>query len=68
MSNGAAANAGIASGDVITAVDGHSVSTSNALRRYIQTKKPGAKVSVAYLDQAGYGATATVTLGSGPPQ
>ena len=68
VSNGPAASAGIESGDLITAIGGHSVSTSTALRRYIQTKKPGAKVSVAYLDQTGYGATATVTLGSGPPQ
>jgi hypothetical protein len=29
--------------------------------------KPGAKVSVAYLDQLG-SHTVTVTLGSGPPQ
>jgi S1-C subfamily serine protease len=68
VSNGPAANAGIQSGDLITAIDGHSISTSTALRSYIQTKKPGAKVSVAYLDQTSYGATATVTLGSGPPQ
>lgn len=68
VSNGPAANAGIESGDLITKIDGRSVATSTALRRYIQTKKPGAKVSVAYLDQSGYGATATVTLGSGPPQ
>jgi S1-C subfamily serine protease len=68
VSNGAAANAGIEGGDVITAIDGHSVSTSTALRRYIQTKKPGAKVSIAYLDQSGYGTRATVTLASGPPQ
>ncbi|HST19422.1 MAG TPA: trypsin-like peptidase domain-containing protein [Gaiellaceae bacterium] len=68
VSNGPAANAGLQGGDVITSIDGRSTSTSTALRRYIQTKQPGAKVTVAYVDQTGYGATATVTLGSGPPQ
>ena len=68
VSGGPAASAGLAAGDVITAIDGHTISSPSAIPALVLTKKPGAKISVAYLDQSGTSQTASVTLGSGPPQ
>ena len=68
VSGGPAASAGLAAGDVITAIDGHTISSPSAIPALVLTKKPGAKISVAYLAQSGTSQTASVTLGSGPPQ
>ena len=68
VSGGPAASAGLAAGDVITALGGHTVSSPSAIPALVLTKKPGAKVNVAYVDQSGTSQTASVTLGSGPPQ
>jgi S1-C subfamily serine protease len=68
VSGGPAASAGLAAGDVITAINGHTVSSPSAIPALVLTKKPGAKVSVAYVDQSGTSHTASVTLGSGPAQ
>jgi S1-C subfamily serine protease len=68
VSGGPAASAGLAGGDVITAINGQSVSSPTALTSLLLTKKPGAKVKVVYVDQSGKSHTATATLGSGPPQ
>ena len=43
---GPAATAGIERGDVITAIDGHSVDTSNDLRNRIAASKPGSSVKL----------------------
>jgi S1-C subfamily serine protease len=63
---GAAANAGLTAGDVITAVDGTKVSTLTKLKSVISARQPGAKVSVSYLDTSGTSHTVTVTLDDGP--
>ena len=68
VSGGPAARAGLAAGDVITAISGHTVSSPTAIPALVLTKKPGAKVTVAYVDQSSTSHTASVTLGSGPPQ
>ena len=68
VSGGPAASAGLAAGDVITAIDGHTVSSPAAVSALVLTKKPGAKITVAYVDQSGASHTASVTLGSGPAQ
>jgi S1-C subfamily serine protease len=68
VSGGPAASAGLAGGDVITAFNGQSVSSPTALTSLLLTRKPGAKVKVAYVDQSGTSHTAAVRLGSGPPQ
>jgi S1-C subfamily serine protease len=68
VSGGPAASAGLAAGDVITAINGHTISSPGAISALVLTKKPGTKVSVAYVDQFGTSHTASVTLGSGPPQ
>jgi S1-C subfamily serine protease len=65
---GPAAAAGLAPGDVITAIDGRAVSSPSTVRAILLTEKPGAKVSVRYVDQFGGSHATTVTLGSGPPQ
>jgi S1-C subfamily serine protease len=65
---GPADSAGLAAGDVITAIDGHTVSSPAAVSAFVLTQKPGAKIRVAYVDQSGTSHTATVTLGSGPAQ
>jgi S1-C subfamily serine protease len=68
VSGGPAASAGLAAGDVITAINGHTVSSPSTISALVLTKKPGAKITVAYVDQSGASHTATVTLGSGPAQ
>ena len=65
---GPAAVAGLAAGDTIAAVDGHKVSTPTALGKLILTDQPDAEVSVVYTDRSGTSHTASVKLGSGPPQ
>jgi S1-C subfamily serine protease len=68
VSGGPAASAGLAAGDVITAINGHAISSPSAVSALVLTKKTGAKVTVAYFDQSGASHTASVTLGSGPAQ
>jgi S1-C subfamily serine protease len=68
VSGGPAASAGLAVGDVMTAINGHNISSSMSIPALVLTKKPGDKINVAYVDQFGTSHTATVTLGSGPAQ
>jgi S1-C subfamily serine protease len=63
-----AAQAGLAAGDVITSVDGHTVTSQPALQRVMTTDvTPGQSVSVSYTTSSGQQHSATVTLASGPP-
>jgi len=62
----AAAAAGIVKGDVITAVDGTTVTTQAKLKSLISAHQPGDKISVTYSDLSGTSHTVTVTLGEGP--
>ena len=68
VAGGPAASAGLSAGDVITAIDGRTVSSSSAITSLILTQKPGAKVSVSYTDQSATSSVTTVTLASGPAQ
>jgi S1-C subfamily serine protease len=68
VTGGPAASAGLVAGDVITAISGHSVSSPAAVSALVLTKKPGAKITVAYVDVSGASHSTSVTLGSGPPQ
>jgi len=68
VSGGPAASAGVTAGDVITAIDGRTVTSPTTVSSLIVTLKPGAKITVTYTDQAGGRHTVRVTLGSGPPQ
>ena len=63
-----AAAAGLAPGDVITAIDGHATSTQSSVSAAILAKKPGAKAVIRLIDPTGVARSATVTLASGPAQ
>ena len=62
-SGGPAANAGIASGDVITAVNSTKTPTTDALTVLLAQMKPGDKVTVSVLKQDGSTKQVAVTLG-----
>jgi S1-C subfamily serine protease len=68
VTGGPAASAGLTAGDLITAINGRAVSSPTAISSLILTMKPGTKATVTYTDAQGASHTATVTLGSGPPQ
>ena len=63
-----AQEAGLASGDVITSLDGQTVSSPSALTNLMVQHHPGDKVTVGWTDSSGQSHTATVQLTSGPPQ
>jgi putative serine protease PepD len=58
-----AANAGLKTGDVITAVDGRRIAGADDLTSAIAAKQPGDQVSVKYV-RGGSTKTASVTLGT----
>ncbi len=60
-----AAKAGLAAGDVVTKLDGKTISGQSDLSAVIGSKKPGQKMSVTYV-RNGKTATVTVTLGAQP--
>jgi S1-C subfamily serine protease len=63
-----AAQAGLAAGDVITSVDGHSVASQAALQRIMVTDViPGQSVTVNYTSTSGQQHSVTVTPTSGLP-
>ena len=68
VSGGPAASAGLAAGDVITAINGRAISSPTEISAFVLTKKPAEKITVAYVDQSGTSHTASVVLGSGPAQ
>jgi len=61
-----AANAGITGGDLITAINGQSVTTGTQISEALISHHPGDKITVTWLDQSDASHTATVTLGTGP--
>lgn len=61
-----AAQAGLAQGDTITAIDGTRVSTAAGLQQVLAGLEPGQQVSVSYLDQNGSSAQVTLTLAASP--
>jgi S1-C subfamily serine protease len=63
-----AQEAGLAEGDVITAVNGKSVDSPTALTNQLEPYHPGDKISLSWTDTSGQTHTATVQLSSGPPQ
>lgn len=67
VSGGPASKAGLQAGDIIVSIDGRTVTSPTSVRSIVLTKKPGQKVSVRFVDEAGTSMT-TVTLASGPPQ
>ena len=61
-----AAQTGLAAGDVITSVDGQTVTSPKGLQAALEQHHPGDSVTVGWTDQAGQSHTATVTLINGP--
>jgi len=65
--NSAAAEAGIVAGDVLTTIDGRRTANVSALTTALFPYRPGDRVRVGWVDAAGTGHTADVTLQTGPP-
>jgi len=61
-----AANAGLGEGDVVTSLNGQTVSSSTDIQNILAGLHPGDKVSIGWTDASGQSHTATVTLASGP--
>ncbi len=61
-----AAAAGLAQGDVVTALDGKPVSSGTQIQQILVGKHPGDKVSIAWTDTSGQSHTANITLTNGP--
>lgn len=61
-----AASAGLQQGDVITAVDGQTVDSNDALTAGLHGHHPGDQVKVTWSDASGASHTATITLAEGP--
>jgi S1-C subfamily serine protease len=62
-----AAHAGLASGDVITSLDGHAIGSAAMVPDLLVPHHPGDTVQLQWVDQAGKTHTAAVRLASGPP-
>ena len=60
-----AARAGLKNGDVVTELDGESVSSADQLRRLVDSKRPGDSIEVT-VSRDGETQTVKVTLGSRP--
>jgi serine protease Do len=67
LGGGAADQAGLRGGDVITAVDSVPVADPTALTDLLDGHHPGDTVAVSYLDRQGNPQHASVTLAAGPP-
>jgi len=68
IANGTAAAAGIVANDVITSLNGSTVTSPASLTNLISQLRPGDKVTLGWTTSAGQSETASVTLASGPPQ
>jgi S1-C subfamily serine protease len=67
VSGGAAEQAGLGAGDVITSLDGQAVDSASTLSGLMVSHHPGDKVQIGWTDASGQSHTTTVVLGSGPP-
>jgi S1-C subfamily serine protease len=68
LAHSPASKAGLAAGDIVTALDGHAVGSSNALVKLLLLRHPGQKAKLTWLDASGGRHSATISLASGPPQ
>ena len=64
--NGAAEQAGLQPGDVITAVNGKTVDSATTLTNLMDTFHPGDKLTITYTDASGAQHTAQLSAASGP--
>jgi putative serine protease PepD len=63
VKGGAAADAGMPSGVVVTKVDDRVIGSANALVAAVRSRAPGEKLTLTYMDAAGNPQTLQVTLG-----
>jgi len=63
VKGGAAANAGLPGGVVVTKVDDRVIGSANALVAAVRSRAPGDKLTLTFLDQAGAPQSVQVTLG-----
>ncbi|ORW96288.1 peptidase S1 [Mycobacterium szulgai] len=63
VQNGAAANAGLPKGVVVTKVDDRPINSADALVAAVRSKAPGDKVTLTFQDPSGSNRTVQVTLG-----
>jgi len=68
LCNTAAQNAGIASGDVITSVDGHAVTSPQSLTNTMLQYRPNQQVTVTWVDPSGKRHSIAMRLSAAPPQ
>ena len=68
VSGSPADTAGLAVGDLITAINGTAVTSPTTISKIVLAKKPGSTISITYLDTNGTTQTTRATLASGPPQ
>ena len=69
VANTPANKAGLVAGDVITSIDGQSVTSGSALQTILLTKKPGDTIELTYhVNTNATPVTVKVVLGSGPAQ
>jgi S1-C subfamily serine protease len=62
----AAAEAGLGQGDVVTTLDGKSVTSGTDITKILVGHHPGDKLSISWTDTSGQSHTAALTLGTGP--
>ncbi len=67
VQGGAAANAGVPKGVVVTKFDDSPINSADALRAANHSKAPGDKITLTYIDPSGAQKTAQVTLGTAEP-
>jgi len=67
LSGSPSANAGLVQGDVITGLDGKTISSSNDLTNDLGAYHPGDTVTLTWTDASGQTRTASIKLTSGPP-
>jgi S1-C subfamily serine protease len=68
LSGTPASSSTLVAGDVITSLNGQSVSSPSDLSTMIQGLQPGTSVEVGYTTQSGVAGTLNLQLASGPPQ
>jgi S1-C subfamily serine protease len=66
VSGSAVAQTGLAAGDTITSLAGHTISSTSEIRTVLEHYHPGDKIGISWTDQSGGSHSATITLGSGP--
>jgi S1-C subfamily serine protease len=66
LSGTPAASSGLAEGDTITAVDGHSVSSATDLTTRLHQEKPGTTVTITWTTTSGTHHSAKIALIAGP--